>query len=208
MDEFSLLFLISKCVLTGIWWEKTEHLRNLFDREWRERNRFGLGSEEEAGCKRKESTGKGCWGKNWGSPSSSNMSFLVASKCSTTCSTRKLSWAGEMVQWEKALASKLDDLSLVLRARTMEGEKRHPQSALCLSHAHHGIPNTCQIKKCKKNYLRKKKKESSHRVLITHKTRCSLHLIYFSCFKPRTSAFGKGWKIMKPLFLHSQLKRK
>lgn len=97
-----------------------------------------------------------------------------------------------IAQYAKALASKLDDLSLVLRARTMEGEKRHPQSALCLSHAHHGIPNTCQIKKCKKNYLRKKKKESSHRVLITHKTRCSLHLIYFSCFKPRTSAFGKG----------------
>lgn len=45
--------------------------------------------------------------------------FLVASKCSSIPSTRKLSWVGEMVQSVKALAT---NLRLILRAHIMEGE--------------------------------------------------------------------------------------
>lgn len=46
----------------------------------------------------------------------------VSSKGSTTPSTRRFSWAGDLGQPVKALATKSDDLSSILRAHTMKGE--------------------------------------------------------------------------------------
>lgn len=120
----------SRLMFTGIWGEETDSLRNLSSTEWKERHRLGLGSEEGAGRKREKSTDKGQWGRNW---ESSAPWWPLSVKIP---STRKFSWAGEMLQPVSALATKPDDLSLNHVSRRTESNQ-HAQVVLWPLNATH-----------------------------------------------------------------------